>query len=136
MIATNKDQKFSIKIHCVVIGTDLRNNKQYLLSLDEKETVFPSFFLDNTNKSNIEESVVDFLKQYVGVSELELMPQLISLNYTDLSSNNKKKNQINTVYSSLVNQNSSINNAYWVEFDFLNPNKYINLIFEVIQKLK
>lgn len=135
MITTNKQQNFYIKIHCVVIGTDLANSKQYVLSIKDEEIQFPSFFLDIINKNNIEQHMIDFLKQHVAASDLELMPQLISLNHSDLSDNKKKKN-INVVYSSLINKSSIINNAYWIEFDFLNANIYSNLIFEVVQKLK
>lgn len=136
MTTKNKTKTYNIIINCVVIGTDIKNNKQYILSLNEQDIQFPSFSMDDDNKKNIEEHIVDYLKTYVAVNELELMPQLISLNHSNLSGDSKKKKDINVVYSSLVNYGPNINNCYWIEFDFLNHNKYINLLFEVIQKLK
>lgn len=131
----SKTQAFKIKVHSIVIGTDLKNNKQYILSMDPSEIVFPSFYLDNSNNTNTYNSVVEFLKNYVATNELELMPQLITLNDIVLS-DKKSKNTINSVFSSVINYSDQINNAHWIEFDFLQENKYSNLIFQTIHQLK
>jgi hypothetical protein len=131
----NKLQNFNIQIHCLVIGTDVKNSKQYILSTNDDEIILPCFLLDNQSKLDLEQSVISYLKNYVVCNELELMPQITSFHDESIPKG-KKKNMINTVYSSVINKESQIHNAYWIEFDFLEPMNYSNLIFEAIQKLK
>lgn len=131
----NKATNFTVKINCLVIGTDLKNGKQYILSTDSSDIVFPVFELDNNTKSDIEKSVISYLNNYIVCNELELMPQLITL-HSEYFPKTKKKNMINSVYSSVVNKDSQINNSHWIEFDFSEPTIYSNLIFEAIRKLK
>lgn len=133
-MTTTKLQNFNIEIHCIVIGTNLQENKQYIVSTNENEIVFPSFYLNHENKSDIQNEVVKFLQSNIESHAIELIPQLITLNDDCLK--DKKKNSIHTVYSSLITYTNDINNLYWIEFDFLQPNRYSNLIFEVIHKLK
>lgn len=131
----NKSTNFTVKIHCIVIGTDLKNGKQYILSTNADNMQFPGFDLDNNSKLDIEKSIILHLNNYIMCNELELMPQLITLN-SECFPKTKKKNVINSVYASIVNTESQINNCYWIEFDFSDPIIYSNIIFETIQKLK
>lgn len=131
----HKQQNFNIEIHCLVLGTDLKNGQQYVLSLNENDIVLPSFFLDNNSKLDVEKNIVSYLNQYILCNELELMPQIISL-HNESVVKSKKKNIVNTIYASVVNTSAQINNSYWIEFNFMEPTKYSNLIFEAIQKLK
>lgn len=75
----HKSISFTVEIHCLVIGTDLKNGKQYILSLNPNDIQFPVFDLDNHSKLDIEKSVISHLNQYIICNELELMPQLINL---------------------------------------------------------
>lgn len=131
----NKTTNFTLKINCLVIGTDIKNGKQYILSTDSNEIMFPVFELDNTTKLDVEKSVISYLNNYIMCNELELMPQIITL-HSEAFPKTKKKNVINSVYASVVNKDSQINNCYWIEFNFSEPIIYSNLIFEAIQKLK
>lgn len=128
------DNKYAIKIHCLVFGTNISLNKKYILSLNDKEIVLPNLYLTNDNISSIENSLIQYLRQYIFVNELELLPQLISLHSVYID--NVEDNTLNVIYGFVVNHTININNAYWYEFDFLEPTKYSNLLFEAIQKLK
>lgn len=131
----HKSISFTVEIHCLVIGTDLKNGKQYILSLNPNDIQFPVFDLDNHSKLDIEKSVISHLNQYIICNELELMPQLINL-HSEHFPKTKKKNIIHSVYASVVNKDSQINNSFWIEFNFSEPVIYSNLILEAIQKLK
>lgn len=132
-VISNKKTKFNVKINCVIIGTDIPNNIQYILSTNKTDIVFPCLELNAIHKENIDLYITDFLKQYIFVSELELMPQIISLHSKDLQCS---KNDLNVVYGFVVKHTININDVYWIPFDYSQTNQYSNLIFEVIQKLK
>ena len=83
--------------------------------------------------AEIESSLMSFLKQYIFVNDLELMPQLININSPILS---KNSDDLNIVYGFIVPYTESINNGYWVEFQILQEQKYSPLLFEVMQKLR
>ena len=61
----HKSISFTVEIHCLVIGTDLKNGKQYILSLNPNDIQFPVFDLDNHSKLDIEKSVISHLNQYI-----------------------------------------------------------------------
>jgi hypothetical protein len=130
---TKRTTSVKVKVNCVVLGTDISNNKQYILSLDDKEIVFPHLYIDSKNKENIELHITDLLKSHMFISELELMPQIISLNSNYIIA---AKNEINTIYGFVVKHTISIDKAHWIPFDYSQANPYSNLIFEVIQKLR
>ncbi|NDC71876.1 MAG: hypothetical protein EBZ62_00275 [Sphingobacteriia bacterium] len=108
------------------------------MSTQNEEIVFPSFGLTIENVTDLDNHIIKFLKEYIFVSDLELSPQLITLNSIHMIKNNieEEKNQLNTVYGFIVNHTNSINNCYWTYFDYTQPMTYSNLLFEVIQKLK
>lgn len=127
--------KFTVKINCVVLTTNIALNKKYVLSIDSNKMVLPSLVLsyDNLTDNNLQDSIVQFLKQYVFVSDIELFPQLINLHSNHITTDNQT---LNTVYGFLINQTNSLNNAYWIEFDYLQPVELTPLLVEVIQKLR
>lgn len=127
---------FNINIHCVVLTTNIPLNKKYVLSLNNNEIALPSFALkvDHlSDKTKFNDNIISFLKEYIFVSDIELFPELISLNSVNI---NGEPNCLNVVYGFLVNYSNSLNNCYWVEFDYLNPVEHTPLLIEVIQKLK
>ena len=132
MAETNIDC-FHNKIYCVILGTDIASNSKYILSLEEKEITLPSFYLENKQLSNLDADIIRYAQTLVYTNELELYPQLISLHNRFIE---ESEGVINIVYGFVVKHTNNINNAYWIPFDYLNPNKYSNLIFEVVQKLK
>lgn len=126
---------FAVQLNCVVLTTNIPLNKKYVLSLDKDNIVIPALSLTKEYLSNdkLDNHIIEFLKQYIFVSDLELFPQLISLHSPYINNSN---NHLNTIYGFLVNYTNSLNNCYWVEFDYLQPVDYMPLLIEVIQRLK
>lgn len=124
---------FNVKINCVLFSTNINLNKRYLLSLDSDKIILPSFDLLPEHLENTEYKIIEFLKQFVFVNDLELLPQLININSKLLSNNT---NDLNVIYGFVINHTNSINNSHWIEFDLLAEQKYSTLLFEVMQKLK
>lgn len=125
--------EFKVNIHCVVFSTNITANKRYVLSLTTDNITLPSLHVTKELLSNLENNIVNYLKSHVYVSDLELLPQIITLNSDQIESDN---NTLNVVYGFVVNYTESINNAYWIEFDYFKTIPYSHLLFEVIQKLQ
>lgn len=126
-------EEFKVKIYLVVLSTDKKNNKQYILSKDEKDVSLPFIYLDKNILEKLDDNVVKSVQELVFSNELELMPQLISLHNKFIE---ETPGEINCVYGFVIDKIDNINSSYWIAFDYFNPNKYSNLIFETIQKLK
>jgi hypothetical protein len=122
------DSQFKVNIKTVVISTQIELNKKYLLSQNEKVWQPITFDLNIDMLSNLEKNIIDQLKQYVFVNELELLPQLINVALNE-------NNELDIIYGFLVNYTQSLNNCFWVEFNLAAELSYSNLILEVIQKL-
>ena len=123
--------KYTISIQCVVLSTDISNNKQFVLSLSKDQIEFPSFECNSNFLNDTEEYLIQYLKKYIFVNDVELLPQIISLDTKYISNN------INIIYGFITTKTSSIGNgANWFEFDYQQPNPYSNILFEVTQKLK
>lgn len=125
--------KFVIKIHFVVLATNPKRNKQYILSLSEKNMELPFMFLESSNFEKLDSDIIERAQEFVFANEIELTPQLINLHSRFIE---EIPDQINAVYGFIINQTDNINNSHWIEYDYLTPNKYSNLIFETTQKLK
>lgn len=126
-------EKFCIKIYFVILATEIKTNKQYVLSINEKEMQLPFIYLEQSYLEKLDSIIIESVQKLVFANEMELMPQLISLHNRFIEETN---NEINCVYGFVINKTDNINNSSWISFDYLNPNKYSNLIFETIQKLK
>lgn len=128
---------FNIKLYCVLLSTDIPNNKQYVLSLSPEAIDIPYFELTQDMLSNIETNLIAKMKELIFVNDIELMPQLIALHSNDFDTNTDN-NSLNAVYGFLVKytHNINIDKVSWKEFKYLEPNKYSNLIMRVIQNLK
>lgn len=124
---------FIVKIHFVILATNTKRNKQYILSLNEKEIDLPFMILESNNLEKLDSDIIEAAQRLVFTNELELMPQLINLHSRFIE---EVPGQINTVYGFIIDQTDNINNSYWIEYDYLTQNKYSNLIFETTQKLK
>lgn len=129
------DPTFKVRIYCVVLSTDIPNNKQYILSSSKDSIEIPYFNLESSMLDNLEFDIISKMKELIFVSDIELLPQLISLNSSQLEI---IENSLNTVYGFLVKYTTNINSdkVYWQEFNYLTPNKYSNLIMQVIQNLR
>lgn len=126
--------KYNIAINCIVLSTEIHNNKQFVLSLSKDEIQPPQFECNIDFLNNTEKYLIQFLKKYIFVHDMELLPQLISLNYKNITSID---DPINIVYGFITNKTNNINDsAYWYEFDYTKPNPYNNILLEVTQKLK
>lgn len=124
---------YKIKINCVVLSTDIPLNKQYVLSLNNEDLVLPHLMLDQTILDNLVGSLIKYLKEFVFVNDLELLPQLINIHSPFIQS---EDNTLNFVYGFVINHTLNINNAYWIPFNLMEEKPYSNLILEVIQKLQ
>jgi len=123
--------KYSLQARCVILSTDIKNKKQYVLSLENENIVFPVFnFDDDETFQDKESKVIEFLRKYVYVSQLELIPQIINFDKKE------KDDIVNITYGFVINHTNNINNCFWYEFQYDVPNIYSNLLFEVTQNLK
>lgn len=127
------DNIFKVKINCVVFSTNINLNQRFILSLKNDTIALPSFNLVEEHLENIEYEIIKFLKEFVFVNDIELLPQLININSKVLSKDNQ---ELNILYGSLIKHTENLNNCYWVPFDLLKEQPYSTLIFEVIQKLR
>jgi hypothetical protein len=128
------DQCFNVNAHCVVLGTDIRNNKKYIVSTASEEIIFPNKPLDKTSVLSLNSTLVNFLHDKIKyVSDIELLPQLINLHSKDIDSSDE--NTLNVIYGFVIDYQPNLQDWHWVEFQDLQPVKYSNIIFEVIQKL-
>jgi len=127
---------FNINLNFVILTTEVEKNLQYILSTDSSDIVLPNTQLNFEWIDNLELNIIDYLqKNYIFVSEYDLMPQIISVNSKHIDK--ISDNTLNMVYGFIVPYSKNLSDkAYWIKFDYLNPIKYSNLIFEVVQKLK
>jgi len=129
--------KYNIDIHIVAVSTNLSIEKAFVLSKNETDIVFPTLSIDNTNVNNIDKNIIEIMQKYLMTSELELIPQIITLNKTDLNKSSGKKNTLNIVYGFLIKEGIRNFDSYWIEINFADiKHPYANLLFEVIQKIK
>lgn len=125
---------FDINLNFIIFSTLPEKNSQYILSTSQDEILIPNTKLDTEWLGDLDKSIIGFLKSnYIFVSDYELMPQIINFHCDSIES---KNNQINTVYGFIVSHTKSLNNCFWIPFDYLTPHKYSGIIFETIQKLK
>jgi hypothetical protein len=131
---TSDPTKYLVKINCVILSTDIQNNKQYILSTDKDSLKLPEYIIDKNSLSKIDISLVEYLKNnYIFVNELELLPQIITLHSKDLDSTEET---LNCVYGFVVSKTSNINNCFWQSFNLAENQEHAGLILEVIQKLR
>lgn len=127
-------EQFKIKIYYVILATELKLDKQYILSLSENDIILPYDYLEFKNIENgLDKTIVKNVQKLVFANEMELMPQIISLHSRFIE---EYSGEINCVYGFVINRTDNINNSFWVEYNYTTPNKYSNLIFETTQKLK
>jgi hypothetical protein len=121
---------FNINIKTVVLTTKINLNKKYVLSATEKDWTPISFTLDHNMLDNLKQNIIETMRQFIFVNELELLPQLINI-----KRNEENENSIDVIYGFVVNYTESLNNCFWVEFNITEEKPYSNLILEVIQNL-
>lgn len=125
---------FNINAHCVLFGVNEHLNKRAILSTSQEEIIFPVLSFDESSILKINESIIAFLKNYIFVSDLILIPQIINLNSSTL---NQNSTTLEMVFGFIVDYNSSIDpsKAFWIDFDPMKECKLSPIIFETIQKL-
>lgn len=124
---------FTVEVHCVIFGTNIQANKKYVLSIDNNEIVFPKFRLSSSILTDFDKNLLTFVKQYVFVNDIYLLPQIINIHSPILSSEN---NTLNIIYGFIIEHTTNIDKSFWIEFDFLKPIPQSPLLYEVIQKLQ
>lgn len=130
----SQQHNFIVKINCVVLSTQIDLNRKFILSTNPERIELPTITVDKEFLIDIEKNIVGFLKQYLFVNDLELLPQIINLHSTAIES---EDNILNVIYGFIVGYTNNIDNdkCHWIEFDYLEPIPYSSLIFEVTQKL-
>lgn len=125
---------FNINIHCIVFGVNILLNKRSILSIEENELAFPKLSLKSEDIHQINQTIISFLKTYIFVNDLVLIPQIISLNCETF---NTETNTLDMVFGFIVDYNSSIDSSkvYWIDFDPMVEHRLSPIIFETIQKL-
>lgn len=125
---------FNININCVIFGVNELLNKRCILSTSAEDIIFPKFSLDVDNVKQLNQHIIAFIKNYIFVNDLELMPQMISFNHDVLST---EPLTLETVYGFIVDYNSSIDHTkvHWIDFDPLKEHKLSLVLFDTIQKL-
>jgi len=131
----NKKDKFSVCCHCVMIGTDIKNIKQYILSTKPDQIDIPKFYINHENLKDLDTNIVTYMQTLVAISDIELTPQLIALHSSHIET---KENELNTVYGFVSNYTDSIDHdkVHWIEFKYNEYTPYSYLIAEVTRKLK
>lgn len=127
--------KFSLKCYLVLISADIENGRQYILSTEKDLLEIPSLNLKKENTANIEEYLISYMKDLIFVNDLELIPQIISINNKNTT---KKSSEVCIVYGFVVGFTNNINTSkvHWHEFSYENYTQYSDMIVEVIRKLK
>ena len=127
-------EKYIVNLNLIVLAIDKIRGRQYILSQHPHNIVLPSLEMTNSIRdSGIEEQLIKYLQKFIFTNELELTPQLINLHSKHIEI---KDNTLNTVYGFVIDYTENINELFWIEFNYTNPNTYSLLIFETIQKLR
>jgi hypothetical protein len=126
--------KYSIDIHCIAITTDIANGKFMVLSIEPDKITLPILSVTKENADSLNESVTTLMQKYLMTNQVELSPQIISLNSTQIK--HTKKNHLNIVAAFLIKENIKYFDSFWIEFDYENNSEYSGLILDVIQKLR
>jgi len=128
--------KFYHNANLVIFTTDIKNNKQYVLSTDKNEIRFPFLEIKGESKKDIDSSIDNYIRENIlFLKNEELFIQLISLNEECISDNPEI---ISSVYGFIVPQETQVNyeKYNWIEFDLLNEsNKYNILFIDIIRSL-
>ena len=124
------NSQYKIIIKPVVLTTQIELNKQYVLSSSDKEWKPITFHLDDSMLEDINYKIIEKMKTYIFVNDLELVPQLINIKKSIA-----EDNAIDVIYGFVVGFTNNINKCFWLEFNVLEEKEYSNLILEVIQKL-
>jgi hypothetical protein len=126
--------EFKFKINFVVFSTDIKNGKQFVLSLDKDNLKLPHVDLKKEWIKNIDLNIAGYLKNNViQASDYDLIPQLICLHSNEIA---KDTNEINCVYGFIVTHTDKLINTYWQTFTISSEQKYLSLLLESIQKLR
>lgn len=124
----------NVNAHCVIFGVNPSLNKRCVLSTEKNDLKFPYLVLNENYIDDIAENIIQFLKQYIFVNDLVLIPQLVTINSKPLNSEPKT---LDTVFAFIVDYNSSIDTSKvcWLDFNPLIEHKFSPTIFEAMQKL-
>jgi len=120
---------YNVNIKCIALSSQMELNKKYVLTKTENEWDPPTLALNNEWFPNIEKNLIDKMKNLIFVNDLELLPQVVSVKQND------DQQSIDIIYGFIIGYTESLNECFWLEFDFLQEKPYSQIIFEVIQKL-
>ena len=123
--------------HLIIISINMSENKTYVLSTDKEKIRFPFIEIDESNKSQINSMLIDKLieKVYVENFLINTQPQFITIDFD--TGDDEQKNNLNIAFGFLADYTNEIDtNCSWIEFNYMDPSTYNNVIFQTIQRLK
>lgn len=140
---------YNIYINLFILTVDLKSQKKYILSQEEKDINIPRIALNSINKSKIKYELSEYIRNIIPMNILGVLPQVINLHSQTLANTYKKldlysysleennESNIESIYGCLVDYiNPSNSNFHWIEFAYEIPNNYSANIFEVCQYLR
>jgi len=127
------NNNFSIRCYLIILSISHDNLKQYILL--NKNMDIPNFLLESNNISGLEKYIHNQATNIVFSDPIELIPQLISFNSSNIKNNNET--ELNLIYGFIMDHTDKIHDSVlWDEFHYASPHKYSDIIFEVSQKLR
>jgi hypothetical protein len=126
-----------VNAHLIIISVDMKENKTYVLSKDKEKITFPSYEINQENKNTFDSFMIDMLIQNVYVENfmINTQPQFITANFDP--DNDDQKQDMNMGFGFLTDYTDQIDkDNFWVEFNYMNPQDYNNVLYQTIQRLK
>lgn len=126
-----------VNAHLIIISVDMIENKTYVLSKNKEKVIFPSYEINEENKNRFDSFMLDMLIQNVYVENfmINTQPQFITANFEP--DNDDQKQDMNMGFGFLTDHTDQIDkDNFWVEFNYMNPQDYNNVLYQTIQRLK
>ena len=126
-----------VNAHLIIISVDMKENKTYVLSKDKEKITFPSYEINQENKNTFDSFMIYMLIQNVYVENfmINTQPQFITANFDP--DNDDQKQDMNMGFGFLTDYTDQIDkDNFWVEFNYMNPQDYNNVLYQTIQRLK
>jgi hypothetical protein len=128
-------ENHNTKIACVLLATDIAKNKQFVLSTKSDEIELPLLEVSDEYFDNPVMYIAQKLKEYIFISDLELISQLISIK-NRLPQISEEENTLYIIHGLLTPKSQNLNNVHWIEFNYHVPNTHSHILLEVTQKLQ
>lgn len=129
---------YIINPYIIILSFDDSNNKNYILSKSESNIEPINFIIDDNNKLNCLNTAISTLKEYVGISILDIDIHLIDLHSKEIEKALEDTNNTNTIYplyGVIIPYTNKLSNCVWKEYSFLESNPFSYSITRVSQNI-